>query len=239
MRQWVKDCDTTHPDCQTDVKDSTTFRIPTRLIDVADIVSPNVRLLETEPSQRDKISQFRYIALSHPWGDRAEHKHYFTTRQNIDSHKAGINIGLLPETLRNAIRVTRELGLRYLWIDSLCIIQGEDGDFNEEAAHMETVFSTAYCVIAATRASGSSSGFLGARPERKAVKLERPGKSPIYICESIDNFQRDVIDGPLNKRGWVLQERALARRTIYFAENQNYWECGEGVRCETLTRMRK
>lgn len=105
---------------------------------------------------------------------------------------------------------------------------------------METVFSSAYCVIAASRATGTSSGFLGERPSRKFVKFEaKPPENTFYVCEAIDDFQSDVIDGHLNKRGWVLQERALARRTIYFTEHQTYWECGEGVRCETLTRMKK
>ncbi|KAI0505813.1 heterokaryon incompatibility protein-domain-containing protein [Xylaria bambusicola] len=237
LRQWLKDCDDNHPGCHIGWDESTTFRLPTRLIDVGGKDSPNICLVETQHSQRNQVQQFRYIALSHPWGDKAKHRHYFTTRQNINNHKVGIDMDVLPNTLKHAIQVTRELGVRYLWIDSLCIVQGEDGDFNEEAVHMETVFSTAYCVIAATRAEGSSSGFLGPRPARKFVKIERPGQNSIYVCESIDNFQRDVIDGPLNQRGWVLQERALARRTIYFGEKQNYWECGEGVRCETLTKM--
>jgi hypothetical protein len=70
-------------------------------------------------------------------------------------------------------------------------------------------------------------------------EMASPPRNPFYVCEAIDDFQHDVIDGRLNKRGWVLQERALARRTIYFTENQTYWECGEGVRCETLAKMRK
>ncbi|KAK0732546.1 hypothetical protein B0T21DRAFT_369182 [Apiosordaria backusii] len=114
---------------------------------------------------------------------------------------------------------------------------------------METVFSMAYCVIAASRAKGTSSGFLSPRPVRKYVALNaaagqrrdlangKEGENTVYVCEAIDNFQADVIDGPLNKRGWVLQERALARRTVYFTERQTYFECGAGVRCETLTKM--
>lgn len=85
---------------------------------------------------------------------------------------------------------------------------------------------------------GCQAVFFKTRPVRKVVRFERPGEPAFYVCESIDNFQRDVIEGTLNTRGWVLQERALARRTIYFAENQTYWECGEGVRCETMIRMR-
>ncbi|TGJ87796.1 hypothetical protein E0Z10_g904 [Xylaria hypoxylon] len=208
------------------------------LIDVGEDYSQNVHLLETQYSQISEVQHFRYIALSHPWGDRSEHSHYCTTRENITCHKAGIDVDILPRTFKDAIQTTRQLGVRYLWIDSLCIVQGEDGDFEEEAKHMETVFSSAYCVIAATCARGASSGFLKSRSGRTIVKLERPGEPPLYVCDSIDNFQRDVIEGTLNKRGWVLQERALARRTIYFANNQTYWECGEGVRCETLMRMR-
>ncbi|KAI0432395.1 heterokaryon incompatibility protein-domain-containing protein [Xylaria sp. FL1042] len=238
LRRWLDDCDDKHPGCDLQSIDTSLMRVPTRLIDVREKGSPTVRLVETSHSQRNQIQHFRYFALSHPWGDKAEHNHYCSTRENIGHHKAGINIDILPGTFKDAVQVTRELGVRYLWIDSLCIVQGENGDFDEEAIHMETVFSTAYCVLAATRARGSSSGFLATRTNRKVVKLERSGECPLYVCESIDNFQRDVIEGPLNKRGWVFQERALARRTIYFAENQNYWECGEGVRCETMTRMK-
>jgi hypothetical protein len=105
---------------------------------------------------------------------------------------------------------------------------------------METVFSSAYCVIAASRANGTSSGFLWERPEREAVRLDGYlTNDSVYVSEAIDDFQHDVIEGALNKRGWVLQERALAPRTIYFTENQTYWECGHGVRCETLTKLTK
>ncbi|GKT64292.1 TOL-like protein [Colletotrichum tofieldiae] len=60
-----------------------------------------------------------------------------------------------------------------------------------------------------------------------------------HVCEVIDNFDLDVEQGELNKRAWVLQERALSRRTIHFAHNQTYWECGEGIRCETFTKTEK
>jgi hypothetical protein len=68
---------------------------------------------------------------------------------------------------------------------------------------------------------------------------EGPDKAPFFICENIDDFDRHVLNGHLNKRGWVLQEHALAHRTIFFTEHQTYFECGDGVRCETLTKMSK
>ena len=104
---------------------------------------------------------------------------------------------------------------------------------------MEQVFSSAYITIAASCASGTEDGFLKPRMDRQCVRMADEIGAPYYLCEAIDNFSADVDQGELNKRGWVLQERALSRRTIYFTDKQSYWECGGGVRCETLTTMKK
>ncbi|KAK7423846.1 hypothetical protein QQZ08_008890 [Neonectria magnoliae] len=237
LRQWVQDCDT-HAECSLQGSRPRPTRMPTRLIDVDKENSNRVFVCSTELWEGQPEEIVKYVALSHPWGDVKYHDHFSSTSKNIHSRiKNGIAFAELPATFKDAVKVTRELDIRYLWIDSICIIQGNDGDFKEEAKHMETVFSSAYCVIAASRAKGTSAGFLNKRPDRKVVKFEKMLGNPFYVCEDIDDFQKDVIDGPLNKRGWVLQERALARRTIYFAERQTYWECGNGVRCETLTKM--
>lgn len=201
-----------------------------------------LRLLETAD---ERPSSSDYIALSHPWGDTSAYKPFRTLRKDpkknrdVDSFKRSIPEKDLPATFKDAVDCTRKLGLRYLWIDSICIVQGTGGDFEEEAKRMEGVFSGAYCVLAASRASCQEDGFLGPRDKREYVKFERAGEKPFYICKTIDNFGEHVIGGSLNKRGWVLQERALARRTVYFTEHQTYFECGQGVRCETLTRMHK
>jgi hypothetical protein len=227
VRQWLKHCDNNHPKCRP----SDTATLPTRLIDVGNRGSATLRLHETRVS--DKM---RYIALSHPWGDPP---HFCTFTRNIEEFKQKIEFAKLPATFQHAVITTRELGVRYLWIDSICIIQGRDGDFNEEAKRMEDVFSSAYCVLAASSARGQSDGFLKRRNEREYLAFVREGLPPFYVCQFIDDFNQHVLEGYLNKRGWVLQERALAHRTIYFTNKQTYWECGGGVRCETLTKMHK
>ncbi|KAL3299014.1 HET-domain-containing protein [Colletotrichum asianum] len=226
VKQWLKDCDenSAHDNCQFDNSQP----LPTRLLDVG---GSKIRLIETQNSHG------KYLALSHPWGDPDKYSHFCTYTHNIEDYKENIDFNALPKTFQDAVTLTRQLNVQYLWIDSLCIIQGSDGDFTEQSKHMEDVFSSAYCVIAASRASGQGDGFLGERPQRDYVTFNRGGDT-YHICEEIDNFQTDVIDGPLNQRGWVLQERALARRTIYFTKNQTYWECGGGIRCETFTRLR-
>ncbi|KAF3800238.1 hypothetical protein GCG54_00003766 [Colletotrichum gloeosporioides] len=143
----------------------------------------------------------------------------------------------LPQTFQDAIKVTRSLGIGYLWIDSLCIVQDDPEDWKMESRLMEQVYSSAYATLAASCASGTEDGFLKPRPWRHCVTLES-GRGSYYVCDSIDDFGRDVEQGELNKRAWILQERALSRRTIYFSEKQTYWECGRGVRGETMTKMR-
>ncbi len=135
--------------------------------------------------------------------------------------------------------MTRALGIRYLWIDSICIIQRDPKDWETEAGRMESVFSSAYCTLAATSSNSSEDGFLHRRKPRNYAGLQTTGGGRVYFAENIDNFHTDVEQATLNTRGWVLQERALSRRTIHFASNQIYWECGKGVHCETLAKLKK
>jgi hypothetical protein len=192
-----------------------------------------VRLWETTAAESGE-----YVALSHCWGPPP---HFMTTRTNIQEYIAGIELNKLPPTFRDAVLTTRALRVPYLWIDSLCIIQGSDGDFQQEAKRMESVYSNAYCVIAVScTTSAQYNGFLGLRrPERDYVTLQDNNGEDFFVCANIDDFQTHVLDGELSTRGWVLQEHALARRTLFFTDHQMYWECGDGVRCETLTKMEK
>ena len=246
LRLWLQDCDNAHPECKPKLpeknEETATTSLPTRLIDVGTEGNIKPRLVET---LKEKTHGTAYVALSHPWGDTDAYPPFSTVRtdngthRDINTFKNALPYDELPATFKDAVNCTRALGIRYLWIDSICIIQGKDGDFGQEAKNMETVFSGAYCVLAASRAMHQYDGFLKHRRQRKFITIQRQEEEPFYICESIDDFSRDVIEGSLNKRGWVLQERALARRTIYFTETQTYFECGKGIRCETLACMQK
>jgi hypothetical protein len=184
-----------------------------------------------------------YVALSHCWGSDANGTPWCTTRQNVTERLSqGILVESLPANFRDAIQVTREIGEEYLWIDSLCIIQGDIDDWIAEGHKMAGIFRNAYCVLAASSATSSLQGFLQ-RPASESdahyVVVPESSYGPLYISSAIDDFAGDVEQGILNTRGWVLQERVLARRTIHFTNRQTYWECGGGIRCETLTFMRK
>jgi hypothetical protein len=239
LGQWIHDCDQKH---QCLHSQDAPF-LPTRLIYVGNNVSEQARLI---CKTKNLAKETKYLALSHRWGSSPnegqpnplEGKIVCTDKKNIDRLGHGFDESELPPMYLDAILIARELKVEYLWIDSLCIIQQDEEDWKEESELMEQVFRSAYATLAATCASSPAEHFLKTRPERQCVTMKADG-ALYYLCDAIDDFSGDVEQGELNKRGWVFQERALSRRTIYFAEKQTYWECGKGIRCETLMKTSK
>ncbi len=204
------------------------------MIEVGSNTDPILRLVDGNGHRKGK-----YVALSHCWGILDESRRFCTYQDNLNEFKQHIDFERLPNTFKDAVRITRNLGIRYLWIDSLCIIQNDEDDWEEESRRMEHVFSSAYCTLAASSAKSSDVGFLQERQPRPCIKIDTVDKGSFYVCPAIDNFHVDVQEGVLNERGWVLQERALSRRSIHFTSGQVYFECGQGVHCETLTKLLK
>uniref|UniRef100_A0A0B7JXX0 Protein kinase domain-containing protein n=2 Tax=Bionectria ochroleuca TaxID=29856 RepID=A0A0B7JXX0_BIOOC len=233
LNSWIHECDGKHK-CMTETQDgrAPSGQMPTRMIAVGKDVNSTVRLVESALLPKDK-----YVALSHRWGDLSQYVQFCTLDGNIDDFKERIPYDYLPKSFQDAIRVTRAIGVPYLWIDSLCIIQGNTQDWKKESSRMEDVFNSAYCVLAATSAASSLEGFLGRTQPRESVTVQT-SKGPIYMCRAIDDFDAHVQRSLLNSRGWVLQERALARRTLHFTSTQIYWECGETIHCETLAQLK-
>ena len=216
--------------------------LPTRLLDVG---SPNsshynpdmVRLVRSQ-----QIGEGKYVVLSHCWGELEPKKlpPYCTTRKNIDDREyKGFGMGDLPLNFRDAVKVARGLEIQYLWIDSLCIIQGTDGDWKEESQRMEDVYASAYCTVAATSAVNSDAGFLRRKMSSEYVCVQDDSGRAVYVCTDVADFDKEVDGAKLNTRAWVMQERFLSCRTIHFGANQTYWECGGGVYCEDLTQLKR
>ncbi|KAI3324944.1 HET-domain-containing protein [Xylariaceae sp. AK1471] len=232
LREWLNNCDKAHK-CRPRRRSSSVAKMPTRLIKIGGDIGLELRLVETHNS----FDQ-RYIALSHCWGTMPKGLEFFTDKDNLERHKKNIEFQKLPRTFQDAVTITRDLGIKYIWIDSLCIIQEDQDDWENEAGKMEDVFSSAYCTIAASSARSCLEGFIHDRQPRPCIAVKDQAGGEVYYCKNIDDFHGDVETGVLNQRGWVLQERALSRRTIHFTSNQIYWECGEGVHCETLAKLR-
>lgn len=134
MKEWIDDCENNHSGCQIGIPLS--FDFPARLIDVGpldNLVDP----LLVETTTLENPTRTVYVALSHCWGDGALTK---TLDSNVLRYSEKIPVQELSNTFREAMKITRELGVRYIWIDSLCIIQNDAHDWSREAAKMATVF---------------------------------------------------------------------------------------------------
>lgn len=150
----------------------------------------------------------------------------------------GIHSEALPSTFRDAVKITRMLGLRYLWIDSLCILQDEDKkDWEQESSQMEKVYGGAELVLAAAVASSPTDGFLRDRPGNlsghTSVSLVPKGT---LMNTSYRLMFQDVhmsgVDGPLERRSWAFQEKLLARRYLAYGPDEMRWECSQDSFCE-------
>jgi hypothetical protein len=195
LREWLRDCDENHSDHGiTAVKEN---GLPTRVLDVGNAGNPTLRLYH--PAENEKG---RYIVLSHCWGKAQA----FTTERTFATSCKAIKFDALPKSFQDAVTVSRTLGVRFLWIDSLCIIQDNDKDKGKEIKQMEEIFASAYCTIAGTSAKDSHEGFLNPRPGTQFVRLvDKHADTPfcVYVCEISQNFKDDVENGLLNTRGWV------------------------------------
>ena len=225
LRQWLELCDSKH-DCSRSAPDVS----PTRVIFVGSTSSDKLQL----QLSAEKRHPIEYIALSHCWGKPSpeEKERFCTTWKNYNERLKGFSYHNLPKLFQDAVTVTRELKKQYLWIDALCIIQGDLQDWEKESKTMETVFASAYCTIAASSASQWKEGFL----KRPQAPSQSEGNTSTR--KQSDDFRELVDEGPLNNRACVLQERALSCRTIFFTTKQTYWECGIGVRCENFTKLK-
>ncbi|KAI7758889.1 hypothetical protein LZL87_009884 [Fusarium oxysporum] len=223
ISSWITDCTDNHSACQND---NTNF-IPTRVLDVARTDTDLVKLVE--PAERVK-----YVALSHCWGTSEP---FTTTYATIGDRKAGFPSELnIPKTFQDAIKVTRKLGVRYLWIDSLCIIQGDVADWEREASRMAGVYRSAFLTIGALNASDDQEGFLTYRKlpdwELNVLATGSDEKSThVYLRRREDRYTVPA-KFPLDTRSWTLQEKYLSRRMLRFSNYHTTRRCQQARRKE-------
>jgi hypothetical protein len=204
--------------------------MPTRVLDVGTASNPRLRLQVNDKSS--PISP--YVTLSHCWG-KIQIKRL--TKINISQLAECIDVNELTKTFQEAIIIARRLGVKFLWIDSLCIIQDSIKDWDKESSAMGDVYKNALCNIAATAAPNGHTGcFLERNPllaRTCRLRIEGlPGlapKSQVYDLTRVDFWKQAISAAPLIQRAWFLQERILAPRVIHFGKNQLLWECHELV----------
>ncbi|KAL2757322.1 hypothetical protein ACRALDRAFT_1079589 [Sodiomyces alcalophilus JCM 7366] len=243
----IRECDSTHGLC----KPTSEPCLPKRVLDIG-TSNRQVRLCVTEEN-----TPGRYVCLSHRWGMPPIQQRPLrrTLSNNIESHREGIDWDGLPPTFQDAITFTRSLGIRYLWIDSLCIVQDDQDDWRREGAKMASIYSNAHLALAAAHGRDSESPMfvqtdpkfqlrpLGlSEPLLKEFGLDRTKNGHdmgIYVRRPLTHIIRHTHlretlrqPFPLLQRGWVFQERFLSPRTLYFGPEELSWECVEHHECQ-------
>lgn len=211
-----------------------TYR-PTRLLELTS--RETFRLIRSAACP----SPTEYVALSYCWGKsppETQLRLLRTTEAYLSSEQL---IESLPKTFRDAIEVTRQFGLRYLWIDRLCIFQDSAEDWRNEASTMRHVYGNAHFAIAALSGKDADGGLFFSRDPQRVTPPTvhaKPGTEERFqllskeVMLSRDFLLTFLSDEPLMRRSWVVQELLLPVRTIYIGSRWNFWFCRSGRAAE-------
>lgn len=224
MKSWLKQCEgPQHSRCFGVKKPS--WKPPTRLLDIGTTSTDKIIVIET--ASHSEIIH-KYTTLSHCWGKEGSSPPILKLMKKEGDHstdlaghpftdpKQGIEWSKLPENFQEAIQVTRQLGVRYIWIDALCIVQGPNGDFDHEGQLMHRVYRNSFCNLTASDSRDGSGGLFRSRETEKLIptSFETSDTSLFglgsWIILASDIWDDQLLGQPLYERGWVFQGKLLS-----------------------------
>ena len=252
IRFWIKDCEKNHvARCNDADHQSETPVAELRLIDVVDLC-----VVSAPP-------ETRYFAVSYVWGGAEQMQ--LTVENCLDLSRCGSLRqcwNKIPATIQDAIHCAGALQERYLWVDSLCIVQNDTAMKHNQISQMGSIYNGAVACLVAVEGVNANSGLAGVRtqtrtPERRKLQYEdiylidpgfdeytslrKPrGNNPyIKLERRLKTRQLDLRDRLMNSlynsRAWAYQERLLSKRCIYFMDNMVYFHCRSAIRAENKT----
>lgn len=250
----ISNCLSSHSICKSRHSGPTT--LPRRILDLFAEDSMSVRLHESEYLEAERRHEYgEYVALCHVWG-LADNLPKLTTT-TLQEYKKTIAWSTFPIALQEAILLTRAMKIRWLWIDSLCLMQDETQEKLEESLQMDDIFGNAFLTIAATSAIESSTHPLFS-VKKQPFKIQTQDNQglpiKIYVREQPSHYsfkalsdegadmndlevpfnmsKESNLDTPLLTRAWPYTERLLSCRVLHFTKSEMVFECWEGHQCE-------
>lgn len=175
-----------------------------------------------------------HICLSYCWGMTPKDASWKLTTKSMHQFTAEIPLSLLPQTLHDAITWTRMLGERYIWIDSMCILQDSPEDWQREASNMASIYGSATMTLVAA----SNSVFGGISDRRNPLRnnaasldlQDGPSRSTIFLLPN-GRSRKTAVTPPTDERGWCYQEDLLSSRLVKMTQKSVEWQClGDGSR---------
>ena len=222
VKRWIKSCEG-HVNCST----TSDVLLPTRVIEVLPVFGKQrSRLFVTNGLKG------RYNTLSYCWGTQ----NTVLTHKNLAQFQKEIDLSTLSKTVQDAIEITISLGIPYLWIDAICILQDSPRDKALELSRMASIYQSSHITIVAASAKNADEGFL----------LPREAPSPANTIPFMHNgfragtvkIRRRVTDleilmrevpapplQPVDSRAWTLQEQLLSQRLLVYCTDTLQWRC--------------
>jgi hypothetical protein len=240
IQEWLDVCERQHSNCQR-----AEIGLPAHFLDLDTKELGFAQLVDMQDIEKTP-GLIRYAALSHCWGSGS--LLYKTTKLNSAAHRKGIQTTSLPRTFQDAIRITITLGIRYLCVNALCIVQDDADDWSIEAAKMAQVYQGSYVTLAATSAQDSNGGlFVDALssptlvvstdddPRLQGNTVKASSLPTTCLVRFSTGSLRGIWDSSLSQRAWILQELVLSPRLVHFTGQQMYYQFHEGIESEDGT----
>jgi hypothetical protein len=223
-RKWVKSCSNHHPLCSTSRPVST---LPKRVLNISPRTGSIILLHESNGETAP------YATLTYCWGHDVPLR---TLTTNLTQHTSqGIPLSSFPQTMRDIIPLVQSLGLRYLWIDALCIVQDDPLDWKDQAAAMTSIYQGCTLNLAVADAPSCNSG-VARTLHLNSIHLGTVSNSPAdqvrLVCEPAWDRQYNPEISLLSTRGWVFQETLVSPSTLYITHSGLFWYC-----CKTIWRQ--
>ena len=225
IKEWLDQCKH-HVDCG---EMPMYANLPSRVIEVAPAGSLGVPRIRYTTGMKGL-----YLTLSYCWGcDQS----YILTTKNLEMLMTELEVKMLPQTILDAIEVTKALGFEYLWVDALCIMQDSAeaaarDNMNQELTNMNQIYKNATMTIVAACVSSVKDGFLKDRPSSGRSQFDLPcrlGPNQFFVVHTQEHILYNDECEPINKRAWTFQEQLLSPRLLIYASHTLQW------RCRTLT----
>ncbi|KAI5926271.1 heterokaryon incompatibility protein-domain-containing protein [Camillea tinctor] len=223
VKKWVASCNSWHgSQCYGDLN-----RDPEAKWGI-----PFIRLLDLEADMIVELPRpGRYMVLSYVWGTTPV---FETTLDSLPLlRKEGSLLhyfSQFPATIQDSITMTKLLGMRYLWVDSLCIVQDDPEDKKVQITAMDQIYSRAYLTIVAAGGEHANSGLPGMQPGSRNISQHSAMYSESLNLVSILPDAATAADSSKwNTRGWTYQERVLSRRCLVFVNDTVYFQCNKAV----------
>ncbi|KAF2814237.1 HET-domain-containing protein, partial [Mytilinidion resinicola] len=171
----------------------------------------------------------QYAALSYVWGESGAKLALVKSNQSVFETEGSFLGHDLPETILDAMSVCKELGINYLWVDALCIVQDTNETKLAQITSMDKIYSNASLTIIALAATSGASGLFGtANRRRQEWVFSRRAYLP-QMHETQSSLPNELLATKWNTRGWTYQERILSRRCLYFGQDSVYFQCRQAV----------